>query len=65
MNQELLTVKQVTDIVPLTQSTIYRLMRQERFPLPIRIGGRNVRWMRSEILDWLKSQPRATGNKAA
>ena len=61
MNQELLTCKQVTEIVPLTQSTIYRLMRKNRFPLPVKIGGRNVRWLRSEVMDWLKSQPRATG----
>lgn len=61
MQNELLTCDQVMEIIPLTQSTIYRLMRKDRFPLPIRIGGRNVRWLRSEITDWLKNQPRATG----
>ena len=61
MNHELLTCKQVEEIVQLTQSTVYRLMRKGLFPVPVRIGQRNVRWLRSEILSWLKSQPRATG----
>ena len=64
MNHELLTCDQVQEIVPLTTSTIYRLMRAEKFPLPIKIGERNVRWLRDEIMDWLKSQPRATGAAA-
>ena len=64
MNHELLTCKQVEEIVQLTQSTVYRLMRKGRFPLPIKIGERNVRWLRDEIMDWLKSQPRAAGKAA-
>ena len=61
MQNELLTCDQVQEIVPLTTSTIYRLMRSGKFPQPIKIGGRNVRWIRSEIMDYLKSRPRATG----
>ena len=61
MNNELLTYKQVEEIVQLTQSTVYRLVRAGKFPAPIKIGGRNVRWLRSEIMDYLKSRPRATG----
>ena len=61
MNNELLTCKQVEEIVQLTQSTVYRLVRAGKFPAPIKIGGRNVRWLRSEIMDYLKSRPRATG----
>lgn len=64
MQNELLTCDQVQEIVPLTTSTIYRLMRSGKFPAPIKIGGRNVRWLRSEVLDYLKSRPRATGEAA-
>ena len=45
----------------LSPSTIYRLMREESFPEPIKIGPRAVRWRREEIEDWLASRPRAKG----
>lgn len=64
MTNELLTCKQVLEIVPLTTSTLYRLMRQNRFPTPLKIGRRNVRWKRSEVLAWLDNCPRAEGEPA-
>lgn len=64
MQHELLTCDQVQKIVPLTTSTIYRLVRAGKFPAPIKIGGRNVRWLRNEVLQYLESCPRATGEQA-
>ena len=43
------------------RSTIYRLMREGRFPLPIRVGTRAVRWPEHELTAWLDRRPRATG----
>ena len=40
---DLLTRKQVEQKVQLTTSSIYRLMRQRKFPTPIRIGDNAVR----------------------
>ena len=65
MQNELLTVEQVREIVHLTTSTIYRLMRAGHFPRPIKIGNKNVRWHRSEVLEYLQSRPRALGQEAA
>ena len=45
----------------LSPSTIYRLMREEDFPEPIKIGPRAVRWRREEVEEWLASRPRAKG----
>ena len=45
----------------LSRSTIYRLMREDRFPLPIRVGPRAVRWSLAELEAWVAAQPRATG----
>ena len=45
----------------ITRTTIYRLMREGRFPEPLKIGERAVRWPESEITAWLASLPRATG----
>ena len=43
------------------RSTIYRLMREGLFPVPIRVGPRAVRWPENELTAWLARRPRATG----
>ena len=45
----------------LARTSIYRLMRAGKFPTPIRVGIRSVRWPESEIERWIGSRPRATG----
>ena len=61
MTYELLTRPQVEQKVQLTCSTIYRLMREGRFPLPIKVGPQAVRWRSDELADWIEARPRATG----
>ena len=58
----MITRKQVEDRFGLSRSSIYRLMREGRFPEPVRIGVRAVRWSEDEITSWLESRPRATGD---
>ncbi len=65
MLDKMLRREEVETICGLTRSTIYRLMREEKFPLPLRIGPRAVRWPESEIEIWLASRPRATGEARA
>ena len=65
MNHELLKLAEVVKLVQLTESTIYRLMRSGDFPCGIKIGKRNVRWRKAELIDWLASRPRATGENQA
>ena len=52
---------EVERICGLSRSAIYRLMREGRFPEPIQIGPRAVRWKSTEIDAFLASRPRATG----
>ena len=61
MSYNLMTRKQVQEKVQLTRSSIYRLMRQGRFPLPLKIGPSAVRWRSDELSAWLESRPRAEG----
>ena len=61
MTYELLTRKQVEQRVQLSCSTLYRLMREGRFPLPLKISTQAVRWRSDEITDWLEAKHRATG----
>ncbi|MDE0095976.1 MAG: AlpA family phage regulatory protein [Gammaproteobacteria bacterium] len=57
----MLTRQEVEARTGLSRSTIYRLMREAQFPLPVRIGPRAVRWPEAEINDYLGSRPQATG----
>ena len=61
MSYELLTRPQVEQRVRLSCSTLYRLMREGRFPLPLKISTQAVRWRGDEITDWLEAKQRATG----
>ena len=64
MDDRLLTRQQVEEYCGLSRSTIYRMMREQppAFPTPIKISRRSVRWKESEILEWLATRPRATGD---
>ncbi|MDE2667219.1 MAG: AlpA family transcriptional regulator [Acidobacteriota bacterium] len=61
MIDRLLTRTEVERRCGLARSTVYRLMRQNLFPLPLKLGGKAVRWPQSEIESWIASRPRATG----
>jgi len=40
----------------LARSTIYDMMKDGRFPKPIKLGGRAVAWLEVEINDWIEDQ---------
>ena len=42
------------------RSTIYKLVAQRRFPMPIRLGDRAVGWRRSDLERWSETHPSAT-----
>ena len=64
-NDRLLHRAEVEERTGLSRSAIYRLMRAEKFPTPIKIGLRAVRWPQSEIDEFIADRPRATGEVAA
>ena len=37
----------------LSRATIYRWMKEGKFPKPIHLGTNMVRWKKSDIDDWL------------
>ena len=61
-DDRLLTRAEVERRVGLRRSSLYREMRQGRFPLPVRIGPRAVRWPSTEIEAWIASRPRSHGD---
>ena len=61
----LLTLRDVTQATALSRSAVYALMAASRFPKPIRIGSRAVRWVEQEVLDFIASRPRGGTERPA
>ncbi|MXY48632.1 MAG: AlpA family phage regulatory protein [Gemmatimonadetes bacterium] len=55
MNQSdrLLTRAQVQDRLAISRSTLLRWVESGRFPKPVRLGERSLRWYEDEITSWI------------
>ena len=56
--EKLLSNRDVMAATGLCRSTLWRQVKHGQFPKPIRVSARSVRWLESEIEDWLASRPR-------
>lgn len=50
--QRLLRLTEVSTMIGLKRSAIYKYVSERRFPAPIKVGFRSVRWKLSDILAW-------------
>ena len=48
-----LTLKQACELLQVHPQTIYNWRRTGDFPPAIKIGGRKLLWLESDLLDWL------------
>ena len=55
----LLRLPTVMRITGLAKSTIYKLISQNQFPVPIKLSERAVAWLQTEIENWVSSRVRA------
>ena len=55
---KLLRLPALLECVSLSRGTIYRMMDEDRFPRPIRIGLSAVAWRQSDIDEWIDSLPK-------
>lgn len=53
-----LTRDGVLRLTKLSQSTMYRLRSEGKFPTPFRVGRKLVRWDSEDILGWMADQER-------
>ena len=51
---KLLRRKQVEEASGLSRSFIYQMMAEGRFPKPLKVGRRAVRWREDDIQNWLE-----------
>lgn len=62
----LLDRKAVLGILGLkADSALYRAIKEDAFPKPLRVGGRASRWRKSDILDWIDSRPQHLEHETA
>jgi prophage regulatory protein len=50
--QRLLRLAEVSTMIGLKRSAIYKYVSEGRFPAPIKVGYRSVRWRLSDVLAW-------------
>ena len=59
----ILRLPQLKQLIGLSRSSIYSLMRGGEFPSAIKLGPRSVGWLESEIHSWLESRIEASRPK--
>ena len=59
-NPVFLRMRTVIRLTGLGRSTIYRLIADQKFPRPVRLGPRAVAWRRSDLDLWSDARPTAT-----
>ncbi|MFW2178510.1 MULTISPECIES: helix-turn-helix transcriptional regulator [unclassified Moraxella] len=45
--------KQILQLVPIGKTTLYKLVKQGKFPQPIKLGENTTVWRNAEVLAWL------------
>ncbi len=60
--RELLRREEVEARLAVSRSWIYSEMRAGRFPEPVKIGKRAVRWRVADLDEWAASRPLAHGD---
>lgn len=58
--QLLMKLTELCDQLAVSRGTIYRWLNEGKFPRPVRIGGRAVRWRAEDVEAWCSSLDQAT-----
>lgn len=53
---EFIRLPKVMELVGLSQTSIYEMAKTGRFPKQVKLGGRAVAWVKSEVLAWSKQK---------
>lgn len=59
---QFITLQDVMSRIRCSKSTVYRLVRQGRFPKPAKLGLRANRWSEHEVLFWMDERVRQGGD---
>jgi prophage regulatory protein len=56
--RRILRLKEVIQCTGLSRASIYRLVADGAFPLPISLGTRSTGWHEAEVDEWCATRPR-------
>ena len=56
MDNQIIKLPTVKGIVPLSTATIYRLIKQGKFPKQIKLSERSSGWVLEEVEQWLEEK---------
>ncbi|HDQ3816910.1 TPA: AlpA family transcriptional regulator [Escherichia coli] len=65
INQSLIRLPEVLKRTGFGKAWIYRLIREGRFPAPVKIGVRAVAFVESEVEEWIQSVIETSRNNVA
>ncbi|WP_207806964.1 helix-turn-helix transcriptional regulator [Parazoarcus communis] len=54
--ERFIRVGEVSSMVGLGKTTIYKYVSTNAFPAPVAIGGNRVAWLESEVLNWMRER---------
>lgn len=57
MKQRALNFHELHEKTKLARSTIFKLEKAGQFPKRRRYGSRTIRWLESEVDEWIESRP--------
>ncbi|MEX6315054.1 helix-turn-helix transcriptional regulator [Providencia manganoxydans] len=55
LNDQFVDMKFITHLTGLTDKWFYKLIQEDEFPKPIKLG-RSSRWLKSEVEQWLQAR---------
>jgi prophage regulatory protein len=63
MSMRFIRFKELRQRIPLGRTTIWKMMREGRFPQSRKIGKMAAAWLESEVEDWMKENAGPQGGK--
>ena len=57
MNTRILRMREVMQRIGLSRSTIYKLMENDDFPRPMKLGSQAIGWRDADIEAWIAGRP--------
>jgi prophage regulatory protein len=57
MSTQILRMREVIQRIGLSRSTIYKLMENNDFPKPMKLGAQAIGWRDTDIDVWISSRP--------
>ena len=55
---KLLKAREVCEMLGISRATLYRMIRQGKFPRPVKLSADSSRWPSQEVEDYMATLPR-------